>query len=71
MVLVVGEAGIGKSRLVAEFHERIRDSPHIWMESAGEQLFDNTPFHALDEMLSKWMELQGATNADEQTARLE
>ena len=36
-VLVAGEAGIGKSRLVAEFHDRIRDTPHIWMESAGEQ----------------------------------
>jgi class 3 adenylate cyclase len=71
VVLVVGEAGIGKSRLVAEFHEQIRDTPHIWMESAGEQLFENTPFHAISEMLSQWMELQGATNADEQTTRLE
>jgi class 3 adenylate cyclase/tetratricopeptide (TPR) repeat protein len=56
MVLVVGEAGIGKSRLVAEFHKRIRDTPHIWMESAGEQLFENTPFHAIIEMLSQWLE---------------
>ncbi|HKV54960.1 MAG TPA: AAA family ATPase [Candidatus Binataceae bacterium] len=71
MVLVVGEAGIGKSRLVAEFHERIRDTPHIWMESAGEQLFENTPFHAISEMLSQWLELQGAVGSDEQAARLE
>jgi len=56
MVLVVGEAGIGKSRLVAEFQERIRDTPHIWMESAGEQLFENTPFYAISEMLSQWLE---------------
>jgi class 3 adenylate cyclase/tetratricopeptide (TPR) repeat protein len=56
MVLVVGEAGIGKSRLVAEFQERIRETPHIWMESAGEQLFENAPFHAISEMLSRWVE---------------
>src|SRR6516225_3990544 len=71
LALMIGEAGIGKSRLVAEFHERIRDTPHIWMESAGEQLFENTPFHATSEMLSQWLELQGATNAAEQIARLE
>jgi hypothetical protein len=41
LALVVGEAGIGKSRLVAEFHDRLRDTPHIWMESAGEQFFEN------------------------------
>src|SRR5262249_45455 len=34
-VLLMGEAGIGKSRLVSEFHDRIRETPHTWMESAG------------------------------------
>jgi len=71
MVLIVGEAGIGKSRLVAEFHERIRDTPHIWMESAGEQLFENAPFHATSEMLSQWLELQGGVGSDEHAAHLE
>src|SRR5713101_1098084 len=71
VVLVVGEAGIGKSRLVAEFHERIRDTPHIWMESAGDQFFANSPFHAITEMLSRWLELQGGANAEEQAERLE
>jgi class 3 adenylate cyclase/tetratricopeptide (TPR) repeat protein len=56
MALIIGEPGIGKSRLVAEFHDRIRDAPHIWMESAGEQFFENTPFHAFTEMLSQWLE---------------
>ena len=64
--LVVGEAGIGKSRLVAEFHSRIRDTPHIWLESAGEQFFQNSPFHALTEMLSQWLQMQGGgANAGE------
>jgi class 3 adenylate cyclase len=71
LVIVAGEAGIGKSRLVAEFHERIRDTPHIWMESAGEQLFENTPLHAVTEMLSQWLELQTGKNAGEGVEHLE
>jgi tetratricopeptide (TPR) repeat protein len=71
LVLVVGEAGIGKSRLVAEFHNRIRDTPHIWMESAGDQFFQNTPFYAITEMLSQWLDLQGGTNSNDRLERLE
>jgi class 3 adenylate cyclase/predicted ATPase len=70
LVLVVGEAGIGKSRLVAEFHDRIRDTPHIWMESAGEQFFENSPFHVVARMLSQWLELQGGTNLEDRAERL-
>ncbi|MBV8773285.1 MAG: AAA family ATPase [Deltaproteobacteria bacterium] len=71
LVLVIGEAGIGKSRLVAEFHHRIRDTPNIWLECAGEQLFENSPFRAVIEMLSQWLELQGGTNVDEHVRHLE
>jgi hypothetical protein len=71
LALIIGEPGIGKSRLVTEFHDRIRDTPHIWMESAGEQFFENTPFHAFIEMLSQWLELQGATDRGEQLERVE
>jgi class 3 adenylate cyclase/tetratricopeptide (TPR) repeat protein len=68
LALMIGEAGIGKSRLVAEFHERIRDTPHIWMESAGEQLFENTPFHAISQMLTQWLELQALGGAQRSRA---
>jgi len=71
VALVVGEAGIGKSRLVAEFRHRIQQTPHIWMESAGEQFFENTPFHAYTEMLSQWLELQGGLTADERLGQVE
>jgi class 3 adenylate cyclase len=71
VVLVVGEAGIGKSRLVAEFHDRIRDTPHIWLESAGEQFFENTPFHAVTQMLSQWLELYAIANHEERVELLE
>jgi predicted ATPase len=41
------------------------------MASAGEQFFPNTPFHAITEMLSQWLELQGGASPDERAERLE
>jgi hypothetical protein len=32
LVLIVGEPGLGKSRLVDEFHARVREVPHTWTE---------------------------------------
>ena len=34
VALIVGEAGIGKSRLVQRFHEQIAGTPHTWVEAA-------------------------------------
>jgi AAA ATPase domain/Adenylate and Guanylate cyclase catalytic domain len=30
LTLIVGEPGIGKSRLIEEFHARLRETPHTW-----------------------------------------
>jgi class 3 adenylate cyclase/tetratricopeptide (TPR) repeat protein/ribosomal protein L40E len=51
VVLVAGEAGIGKSRLVQRFHEAIAGTPHIWVECATEQFYQNTPFYPVIDML--------------------
>jgi class 3 adenylate cyclase/predicted ATPase len=48
-VLIVGEPGLGKSRLIEEFHGRLRDSPHTWLEWACSQLLQNTPLHPIAE----------------------
>ena len=49
LVLVIGEPGIGKSRLIEEFHARLRDTPHTWAEWTCSQLLQNTPFHPIAE----------------------
>ena len=49
LVLIVGEPGIGKSRLIEEFHARLRDTPHTWVEWNCSQLLQNTPLHPIAE----------------------
>ena len=49
LVLIVGEPGIGKSRLIEEFHARLRDTPHTWVEWNCSQLSQNTPLHPIAE----------------------
>jgi tetratricopeptide (TPR) repeat protein len=47
LVLIVGEPGLGKSRLIEEFHGRLRDTPHTWLEWSCSQLLQNTPLHPI------------------------
>jgi|HubBroStandDraft_1064217.scaffolds.fasta_scaffold05038_5 class 3 adenylate cyclase/tetratricopeptide (TPR) repeat protein len=49
LVLMVGEPGIGKSRLIEEFHARLGETPHTWAEWSCSQLLQNTPLHPLTE----------------------
>src|SRR5215831_597629 len=49
LALLVGEPGIGKSRLIEEFHGRLREVSHTWVEWNCSQLLQNTPLHPLAE----------------------
>ena len=49
LVLIVGEPGLGKSRLIEEFHARLADTPHTWVEWSCSQLLQNTPLHPIAE----------------------
>jgi class 3 adenylate cyclase/predicted ATPase len=49
LLLIVGEPGLGKSRLIEEFHGKLRDTPHTWVEWSCSQLLQNTPLHPIAE----------------------
>jgi class 3 adenylate cyclase/predicted ATPase len=49
LVMIVGEPGLGKSRLIEEFHRRLREVPHTWVEWSCSQLLQNTPLHPIAE----------------------
>ena len=71
VALIVGEAGIGKSRLVQRFREQIAGTPHTWVEAAAGAFFQNTPFYPVAEMLRELLAWRGEESAEEQLGQLE
>jgi len=71
VVLVVGEPGIGKSRLLEEFRAKIKQGPHLWVECAGEQFFENTPFYAVTQMLNQGLGWRGNESEEDRFGQLE
>jgi len=49
LVMIVGEPGLGKSRLIDEFHARLGATPHTWVEWSCSQLLQNTSLHPIAE----------------------
>src|SRR5262249_49458171 len=70
LALIIGEAGIGKSRLVQRFREQIVGTPHPWIETAAGPFFQNTPFHPVTEMFREFL-MRGDESADEQLTQLQ
>ena len=52
-VFIVGEAGIGKSRLVFEFHRSLSDQSITWLEGHGTTYGRNMPFLPLIDLLKR------------------
>lgn len=71
VVTVIGEPGIGKSRMVEEFRERIKSHLHLWVECGGEPFFKQTPFHPVIEMLNHGLGWRGDESQEERLSMLE
>jgi predicted ATPase/class 3 adenylate cyclase len=55
VVLIIGEPGIGKSRLLQRFREELAGCPHTWAECAAAPFYQNTPFYPVTEMLRQFL----------------
>jgi class 3 adenylate cyclase/predicted ATPase len=62
-VVVLGEAGVGKSRLVYQLHEHLAAVPHTWLECGATPYTEGTPFHPIIALVA-----QGLAFAPEDTA---
>lgn len=70
-VLLEGEPGIGKTRLVHELRRRVARQPHVWLEGGGAQIFANTPFHPVIQMARRALESAAGGASAEVLGRLE
>jgi class 3 adenylate cyclase len=71
VALIIGEPGIGKSRLVRRFHEQIAGTPHTWIEAGAGVFFQNTPFYPVTELLRQMVASSGDhSEPEEQLAQL-
>jgi class 3 adenylate cyclase/predicted ATPase len=71
LLLIIGEPGIGKSRLIRRFHERIAGTPHTWIEVTAAPFFRNTPLYPVSENLRRAFSRRGDESLEEQLAQLE
>jgi len=70
-VLVLGEAGVGKSRLVYQLHERLAAVPHTWLECGATPYTERTPFHPIIALVAQGLAFAPEDTAAEQLGKLE
>src|SRR5262249_59998694 len=65
-VLVLGEAGVGKSRLVYQLHQYLTAVPHTWLECGATPYTEGTPFHPVLALVAQGLALVPENTAAEQ-----
>jgi class 3 adenylate cyclase/predicted ATPase len=70
-VLVSGEAGIGKSRLMLAFRERIAERAHSWLECRCSPYTQDSALFPVLDLQRQWLGLGADTPAEVKLQRLE
>jgi class 3 adenylate cyclase/predicted ATPase len=71
VVLISGEAGIGKSRLLHALHERTASGPQTWLECRCSPYYQNSAFYPVIELLQRVFEFRREDSSEEKLRKLE
>jgi class 3 adenylate cyclase/tetratricopeptide (TPR) repeat protein len=69
-VNVIGDAGLGKSRLIFEFTESLRDQSALMLEAICRQEGSGVPFQPLIEVMRSWFGIPDDATRDQVEAKL-
>ena len=70
-VVVLGEAGVGKSRLVYQLRERLAAFPHTWLECGATPYTAGTPFHPVIALVAQGLAFAPEDTAAEKLGKIE
>jgi len=70
-VMISGEAGIGKSRLLSAFRERLAGTGITWWIAYGSPYTQSSPLAPIIELLDRLLSQSGEISPDDKIARLE
>src|SRR5207237_4353811 len=71
VVLLTGDAGIGKSRLVQMLKEHVAHEPHTRWECRSLSYFENTALFPLTDLFQRLLRFQAEDTPDEKLGKLE
>jgi class 3 adenylate cyclase/tetratricopeptide (TPR) repeat protein len=70
-VLITGEAGVGKSRLLHALRERLDATPHTWLECRCSAYMRSSAFHPVIELVQQGLSFREEDPEDVRLGRLE
>jgi class 3 adenylate cyclase len=71
VVLLTGDAGIGKSRLVQMLKEHVADEPHMRWECRSSEYYQNTALFPVTDLFQRLLQFQADDAPDEKLSKLE